>query len=114
MSDKRRSPCPIACALDLFGDRWTMLVVRDLACGKTLFKEFCASPEKIATNILTDRLQRLLQAGLFEKKAVEPSGREAYQLTAKGRTLLPILGNIAEWGLANIRGTQARMKPALK
>lgn len=114
MSDKRRSPCPIACVLDLLGDRWTLLVVRDLACGKTLFKEFCASPEKIATNILTDRLQRLLQAGLVEKKAAEPSGREAYQLTTKGRTLLPILGSIADWGLANIRGTQARMKPVLK
>jgi DNA-binding HxlR family transcriptional regulator len=114
MSDKRRSPCPIACTLDLIGDRWTLLVIRDLACGKTLFKEFTASPEKIATNILTERLQRLVQSGIVEKFAAEASGRDAYRLTAKGKTLFPILSNIAEWGLANIRGTQARMKPVLQ
>lgn len=115
MNEKRRSPCPVACTLDLLGDRWTLLVVRDLAYGKTLFKEFCASPEKIATNILTERLQRLVQAGLVEKfTPAEASGREAYRLTAKGQSLLPILRSIADWGLANIRGTQARMKPVMK
>ena len=111
MREKRRSPCPVACVLDVIGDRWTLLVVRDLACGKSLFKEFTASPEKIATNILTERLNRLVKHGLAEKFApAETANRDAYRLTAKGRSLLPILGNIADWGLANIRGTQARMK----
>ena len=111
MMTKRRSPCPIACTLDLLGDKWTLLVVRDLASGKSLFKEFCASPERIATNILTDRLNRLVKHGLAEKyAATEPPGREAYRLTAKGQTLLPVLGALVDWGLKNIKGTDARIK----
>src|SRR5256885_15547057 len=58
-----RSPCPVACSLDLLGDRWTLLVVRDLFWGKTKYGEFLASPEGIPTNILADRLQRLEVAG---------------------------------------------------
>ena len=111
MRENRRSPCPVACVLDLLGDRWTLLVVRDLACGKSLFKEFAASPEKIATNILTERLNRLVKHGLAEKfTPAAAASRDAYCLTAKGRSLLPVLSSIADWGLANIRGTQARMK----
>lgn len=111
MPTPRRSPCPVACALDLFGDRWTLLVIRDLACGKSLFKEFAASPEKIATNILTDRLARLHAAGLIDKRpAADQPARPAYSLTAKGRSLLPVMKTIADWGLANIEGTAARMK----
>jgi DNA-binding HxlR family transcriptional regulator len=114
MRKTRRSPCPIACTLDLLGDKWTLLVVRDLACGKSLFKEFSASPEKIATNILTERLNRLVKHGFVEKYAPPPQpGRDAYRLTAKGKTLLPVLNSIAEWGLTHIRGTEARMKPKL-
>jgi DNA-binding HxlR family transcriptional regulator len=67
---KRRSICPVACALDLFGDRWTLLLIRDMACGKSLFKEFSASPERIATNILADRLERLVVGGLAESNLV--------------------------------------------
>jgi len=109
----RRSICPVACALDLFGDRWTLLLIRDMACGKSLFKEFSASPERIATNILADRLERLVTGGLAEP-FVPPDGggRSGYQLTAKGRSLLPVLSTIADWGLRHIRGTEARMRPA--
>jgi DNA-binding HxlR family transcriptional regulator len=111
MREAKRSSCPIACALDVFGDRWTLLVLRDLACGRSLFKEFCASPERIATNILTDRLHRLVQHGLVERFLPdEPSGRDAYRLTARGKTIVPVLKSIAQWGLANIEGTEARMK----
>lgn len=111
MPTKRRSPCPIAGVLDVLGDKWTLLVVRDLACGKSLFKEFIASPERIATNILTERLGRLLKHGLVEKYSpAEPARADAYRLTKKGSSLLPLLGSIAEWGLANIKGTEARMK----
>jgi DNA-binding HxlR family transcriptional regulator len=111
MRTTRRSPCPIACALDLIGDKWTLLVVRDLAHGKSLFKEFCASPESIATNILTDRLNRLVKNGLVERySAPSQPGRDAYRLTSKGETLVPVLGVVARWGLANIKGTEAQMK----
>jgi DNA-binding HxlR family transcriptional regulator len=109
---KKRSPCPIACTLDIIGDKWTLLVVRDLACGKSLFKEFCSSPEKIATNILTDRLNRLVKHGLAERyTSTQQSVREAYRLTAKGNSLLPVLNAIVQWGLTNLKGTEARMKP---
>ncbi len=111
MRKRRRSPCPIACALDLLGDKWTLLVVRDLACGKSLFREFSSSPEKIATNILTERLSRLVKHELVEKYAPsEQARRDAYRLTAKGDTLLPILDSIVEWGLTNIKGTEVGLK----
>ncbi len=90
-------------------------MVRDLICGKSQFKDFCTSPEKIATNILTDRLNRLLSHGLVEKYAPDaPSAREAYRLTEKGISLLPLLQAIKDWGLANIEGTEARMKPTMR
>ena len=114
MRAARRSPCPVACTLDLIGDRWTLLVIRDLACGKSQFKEFLASPEKIATNILADRLARLVEHKLAEKQPTpESAGRDAYRLTAKGKSLFPVLKAVADWWLAQIKGTEARMKPTL-
>lgn len=111
MATPKRSPCPVACTLDLIGDKWTLLLVRDMACGKSLFKEFSASPEKIATNILTDRLNRLMEYDLAEKQTSEDKpGRDGYRLTDKGKSLLPILNSIKDWGLANIPGTEARMR----
>ena len=88
MPASTRTVCPVACALDLIGDKWTLLVVRDLACGKRFFKDFCQSRERIATNILADRLEKLVEHGLAEKftTADEP-GREAYRLTARGKRL---------------------------
>lgn len=108
----RRSICPVACALDIFGDKWTLLLVRDMACGKALFKEFSASPERIATNILADRLDRLVAGGLAESFVPQHgAGRGGYRLTAKGRSLLPVLSAIADWGLAHVGGTEARLRP---
>ncbi len=113
MRKSRRSPCPVACVLDVIGDKWTLLIIRDLAAGKSQFKEFCASPERIATNILADRLDRLVSHGLVERYASDDHpGREAYRLTLKGRTLLPVLKSIADWGLAHIEGTEARIQVA--
>lgn len=103
----RRSPCPVACTLDLIGDTWTLLIIRDLACGKTQYGEFLQSPEKISTNILADRLRRLRSAGIIDS----PRNHEGYRLTAKGTTLVPIVQSLADWGLAHIRGTEARIKP---
>jgi DNA-binding HxlR family transcriptional regulator len=104
----KRSPCPLACTLDLIGDKWTLLVVRDLALGKTQFNEFLRSPEGIATNILTDRLGRLVENGLVERHMPDDHRtREVYRLTPKGITLVPVLKMIAQWGLAHIEGTAA-------
>ena len=87
-----------------------MLVVRDLHLGKSTFKEFLASPEGIATNILTARLARLCEAGLVEKKPTpEHAGRSTYELTAEGKSLLPLLRKIRDWGLAHLEGTEARL-----
>ena len=85
----RRSPCPVACSLDLFGDRWTLLVIRDLFLGQQRFKEFVASPEGIPTNVLSDRLERLRKHGIVElTDAADGSKHPAYQLTAKGQRAL--------------------------
>jgi DNA-binding HxlR family transcriptional regulator len=106
-SAQRRSPCPVACTLDIVGDRWTLLVVRDLVLGKTTFKEFLASPERIASNTLAERLARLVEHGLVETRAGDRVDRVTYHLTAKGRTLKPLVRAIAKWGLANVEGTRA-------
>ena len=109
---QQRSCCPVACTLDLLGDRWTLLIIRDLFCGKTHFRDFMNSPEKIASNILTDRMQRLIDAGIVKKQQSKMySGREAYILTKKGKTLWPLLEVIGDWGLAHIRGTEMRLVP---
>lgn len=108
----KRSPCPVACTLDIIGDKWTLLVVRDLVLGRSHFREFVASPEGIATNILSDRLARLTQHGLVEKfPSPEQSGRDAYRLTKKGRSLGKLVSAFADWGLKNIEGTAAKLTP---
>lgn len=107
----RRSPCPVACALDIFGDKWTLLVIRDLALGRSRFKDFINSPEQIPTNILSDRLERLRHRGLVEQvPAVEGGKRMAYVLTDKGKALGPILLAIRDWGLKWEPGTKALME----
>jgi DNA-binding HxlR family transcriptional regulator len=102
-----RSICPVACALDLLGDRWTLLVIRDLFAGNTRFGDFLKSPERIPTNILADRLKRLQNAGLV--RAVPYTTRPTrydYQLTQAGRDLGPVLRAIGDWGLAQFPGTR--------
>ncbi len=107
----RRSPCPVACALDLIGDRWTLLVIRDLFLGGSRFKDFTASPETIPTNILSDRLQRLRDAEVIRQiPAEDGSKRLAYELTEKGEALRPILIAMRDWGLAWEPGTEARLE----
>jgi DNA-binding HxlR family transcriptional regulator len=97
--------------LDLFGDKWTLLIVRDLLSGKSHFKEFLASPEKIATNILAERLARLASNGLIERyPSSDIAGREAYRLTEKGRSLRGLIVQLKAWGLDHIDGTDARLQ----
>ena len=104
-----RSFCPVACSLDLLGDKWTLLVVRDLLLGKTTYTEFQKSPEGIPTNILAERLKRLQAAGIIEKSRYqERPVRYAYHLTAKGRDLRPVLSAMIDWGNKYIPGTLPR------
>jgi DNA-binding HxlR family transcriptional regulator len=106
-----RSPCPLACLLDVCGDRWTLLVIRDLFFGRSRFKDFCASPEGIPTNILSDRLNRLLRHGLVEQvPAADGTQRMAYQLTPKGLALGPVLEAMRDWGLKWEPSTRVEMQ----
>lgn len=106
----RRSVCPITNTLDVLGDKWTLLVVRDMFLGKKTYGEFLASPEGIPTNILADRLKRLEQHGIIDRTPYQQSPvRYAYRLTSKGQQLSPVINAIIEWGLDNIPGTKAAM-----
>jgi len=109
----RRSPCPVACALDLFGDKWTLLVIRDLVLGRNRFKDFIGSPEGIPTNILSDRLERLLEGGVIRRiPAADGSKRLAYELTDKGLAIRPVLRAMRDWGLKWEPGTEAALGTA--
>ena len=106
-----RSPCPITNTLDILGDKWTLLVIRDLFAGKSTYGEFQSSPEGIPTNILADRLKRLAMHGLIEKTPYqERPVRYSYKLTNVGRSLAPVLKAMVNWGNRNISGTASRMK----
>ncbi len=97
----------MACALDILGDRWTLLVVRDLLLGRTRFRDFAGSPEGIPTNILSERLERLARRGIVERvPAAEGARRQIYRLTAKGRALRPAVEALKDWGLAWEPGTR--------
>lgn len=106
----KRSVCPVSCSLDILGDKWTLLIVRDLFLGKQHFKEFLQSPEKIATNILSNRLERLLTNELIRQVNSDLyPGRKSYVLTGKGKRLLPVVKAIRDWGLENIEGTEVKL-----
>jgi DNA-binding HxlR family transcriptional regulator len=97
---KHRSGCPVSVSLEVFGDRWSLLIVRDLMVrGYRTFKEFQQSGEGIATNILADRLQKLEAAQIITAEAAETDGRRInYRLTEKGIDLAPILLELLLWG----------------
>ena len=101
----QRSRCPVACTLDVLGDRWSLLVVRDLMRGKRRFAEFMASPEAIPTNILSERLKRLIAQGVIRaQRYSEHPPRLEYLLTAKGEDLRPIMRAMVEWGVRHAGG----------
>jgi DNA-binding HxlR family transcriptional regulator len=109
-----RSPCAVACTLDLVGDKWSLLVVRDLLRGHLTYGDLQNSPEGIPTNILADRLRRLEQAGLVGKSAYhEHPVRYVYGLTEKGKALSDVLGALVRWGKKHIPGTLTLERPAL-
>lgn len=102
-----RSYCPIACTLDLVGDRWSLLIVRDLCYGgERRYGDLAASYESIPTNTLADRLRRLEEAEIVARvQYSDRPPRYTYRLTGRGRALEPVLEAITNWGLANIPGT---------
>jgi DNA-binding HxlR family transcriptional regulator len=103
-----RSECAIACTLDLVGDKWTLLVVRDLLHGKQTFKQLLESPERIPTNILADRLKRLEAAEVVASAPYQDRPvRYAYSLTAKGKALGEVLLAYVRWGRKHVPGTKA-------
>lgn len=94
-----RSDCPISFALDFLGDKWSLLVIRDLVFeGKKFYKEFLKSKEGIATNVLSDRLKRLENVGIIHSKVYEQlKTQKEYALTEKGKDLIPILVEVILW-----------------
>jgi len=101
-----RSGCPIATTLDMIGDRWTLVILRDMLNGKRRFSEFLDSPEKITTNVLTDRLSQMERAGLIKRRAYQHHPKRfEYTLTPKGECLLPLLQEMCRWASRFVPGT---------
>ena len=96
---ERRSLCPIASTLEIVGDRWTLVILRDMINGKKRYSEFLDSPERITTNVLATRLAQMAQAGLVTRRPYQPKPkRYEYVLTHKGRMMQPVLQSICIWG----------------
>jgi DNA-binding HxlR family transcriptional regulator len=96
---KHTTGCPVAFGLDIFGDRWTLLIIRDMLLhGKRTYSDFLASDEKIATNILASRMKHLEDEGVVTR-ARDPNNRRSfiYTLTDKGLRLTPVLLEIVRW-----------------
>lgn len=102
-----RSICPVSSVLDIIGDKWTLLVIRDmLFLEKRTYSELADSMEKIPANILADRLKKLEAADIVTKKPYqEKPVRYAYTLTKRGESLRPVLQEMATWGNEFIEGT---------
>jgi len=95
--------CPIARTLDIIGDRWTLLIIRDLFLGRTRFNEFRQSTAPISPRLLSGRLKRLEEHGLVERSLLDGyPPRAEYRLTAKGRSLFPVLFAIGGWGFEHL------------
>jgi DNA-binding HxlR family transcriptional regulator len=100
LKSKRRSGCPVSISLEMLGDRWSLLIIRDLMVrGCRSFKEFAESGENIASNILSDRLHKLEATGIIFAEVEETDGRRVnYRLTEKGIDLAPVLLELLIWG----------------
>lgn len=107
MKKIQRSQCPLANALDVLGDKWSLLVIRDLALGASTYGELLQAPEGIPTNLLADRLKRLQAQEIVEKTAYQQRPvRYSYSLTEKGNGLKPVLLELLKWGLAYVPDTR--------
>jgi DNA-binding HxlR family transcriptional regulator len=110
-----RSPCPIAGALDIVGDAWSLLVLRDLLFyDKHRFADFLGAPEGISTNILAERLKRLERCGLIEKRRYQKHPpRYEYFVTIRGHDLLPVLREMIAWSQRHVPGVAQRPPAAV-
>ena len=109
----KRSECPISCTMDLVGDKWSLLIIRDmLYLGKTTYNEFLSSKEGISTNILNDRLIKLTEDGLITFTGT--AKRKKYELTKKGQDLKPILESIALFGMKHSSADKEFLKHVKK
>ena len=100
-ANEPRSECPINAAIEVFGDRWSLLVLRDIVFGdRRYFRELQAgSLEGIASNILADRLERLVKLGLLAREDTRPGQRARYSLTEPAIQLVPVFAQLGSWGL---------------
>jgi DNA-binding HxlR family transcriptional regulator len=108
---QHRSGCPVSRTLEIFGDRWSLLIIRDIMVrGFRTFKQFQESGEGIATNILSDRLERLKAAGIISVESNEEDGRSLnYRLTEKGIDLAPVMLELLIWGAKHEVGAGAHI-----
>ncbi len=98
-----RSTCPVSNILDIVGDKWSLLIIRDLFIGRNTYSDFLESPEQISTNILVDLLKKLVHFGLIEFTRNEQDNKiKHYNLTSKGVDLYPILAEMAVWSRKNL------------
>ena len=102
-SSRRRSGCPLNASVEILGDRWSLLIIRDMMLrGFRSYKEFLESYERIATNILADRLQKLITHGIITSEIDPLDGRKTiYSLTPKGIDLAPVLTEMVLWASAH-------------
>jgi DNA-binding HxlR family transcriptional regulator len=93
-----RSPCPLSSSLELIGDKWSLIIVRDLLMGKNTYSDFLSSPENIASNVLITRLKTLKEYGIIEvRKDKDRKNIKYYSLTEMGMGLLPVMAELALW-----------------
>lgn len=106
-----RSACPVASLLDIVGDKWTLVVVRDLFLNKHRYGDFLTSSEAIPTNILADRLKRLEAAGIVKRELYQDNPpRAEYFLTTRGADLEPVLSSMLHWGKKYLPGVKGPNK----
>ena len=103
--------CPIARTLDIIGDRWTLLIIRDLFLGRSRFKEFRQSTPRISPRLLSERLKRLEEEELVERDLLAGyPPRAEYRLTAKGRSLFPVLFAMGSWGFEHLFADEPELR----
>ncbi len=106
--NNHRSNCPISCSLDIIGDKWTMIIIRDMMIfNKKTFKDFAQSNEKIASNILSNRLKSLLKHKIIIKEK-DPKNKKTniYKLTDIGLDMAPIIIDLTLWSIKNIENSK--------
>jgi DNA-binding HxlR family transcriptional regulator len=109
----RRSKCPLSCTLELIGDSWSLLIIRDMMfLGKSTYNEFLDSAEGISTNILNDRLIRLVEVGLIRFTGTQK--RKKYHLTEMGMDLKPVIESVAMFGMKHFKGSKEYLQKQMK